>query len=140
MEKFELQLGEQHEKNAIFYVPTEKIRISEKQQKKVSRDKVERHKKWLMDHPDEDLLPINAHELEDGTFIIDGNGRHRYFAYLEMGYGVIPLNIKQREGFRPTKEEKKENNPYDIFYKLADRAVCRRRKRLKIKENPYVGY
>lgn len=92
-----------HVREAVYYVPIDKIRVSEKQQRKISRDKVEKHKKWLADHPDEDLLPIDAHELEDGTFIIDGNGRHRYFAYLEDGYTRIPLNIKQREGFQPTK-------------------------------------
>ena len=105
MENFELQPSEKHEKEAIFLVPIEKVRISEKQGRRVSRDKIERHKRFLTEYEDQDLLPIDAHELEDGTFIIDGNGRHRFFSYRELGYTVIPLNIKQREGFKPTKLE-----------------------------------
>lgn len=98
---------ERPEKNAVFFVPIDKIRVSEKQEHKISRDKVERHKKYLNKNEEKDLLPIDAHELEDGTFIIDGNGRHRYFAYLELGYSIVPLNIKGKEGFKPTKVEKK---------------------------------
>lgn len=100
------ELTEQHEKDTVFFVPINKIRVSEKQEHKISRDKVERHKKYLSENKEKDLLPIDAHELEDGTFIIDGNGRHRYFAYLELGYSIVPLNIKEREEFKPTKVEK----------------------------------
>jgi hypothetical protein len=96
---------EQHDRDAIFFVPIDRINVSEKQIRKISRDKVERHKKRLLEH-DDDLLPIDAHELEGGNFIIDGNGRHRFFAYKELGYTSIPLNIKSREGFQPTRIEK----------------------------------
>ena|SRR3989344_5127146 len=105
MKNIELQPNEEHKNEAVFLVPIEKIRVSEKQERKVSRDKIERHKKFLIEHEDQDLLPIDAHELRDGTFIIDGNGRHRFFAYRESGHTVIPLNIKQRDSFKPTKSE-----------------------------------
>lgn len=108
MERFKphYEPSEQHENEAIFSVPIDRIRVSDKQKRKISRDKVERHKKYLSKNEERDLPPIDAHELEDGTFIIDGNGRHRYFAYLELGYKTVPLNIKGREGFKPTKIEK----------------------------------
>jgi hypothetical protein len=99
---------EGHEKHAVFFIPIERIRVNEKQARRISRDKVERHKQYLLKHED-DLLPIDAHELEDETFIIDGNGRHRFHAYLELGYSTVPLNIKGREGFQPTKVEKRRH-------------------------------
>ena len=108
MEHFEphYEPTEQHEKDAIFFIPIDKIRVSDKQKRKISRDRVERHKKYLSENEEKDLLPIDAHELEDGTFIIDGSGRHRYFAYLELGYKTVPLNIKGRKEFKPTRIEK----------------------------------
>lgn len=107
MERFESHYEPtgQHKEHAVFYISIDQIRVAEKQLRKVSRDKVERHKQCLFKY--DDLLPIDAHELADGTFIINGNGRHRFFAYKELGYTSIPLNIKGREGFQPTKVEKR---------------------------------
>ncbi len=108
MERFEshYEPTEQYKERAVFLIPIDKIRVAEKQTRKVSRDKIERHKQRLLKH-DDDLLPIDAHELEDNTFIIDGNGRHRFFAYKELEYTSVPLNIKGREGFQPTKVKKR---------------------------------
>lgn len=108
MERFELNYEptEQHKEHAVFFIPIDQIRVAEKQARKVSRYKVERHKQRLLKY-DDDLLPIDAHELADGTFIIDGNGRHRFFAYKELGYTSVPLNIKGRKDFQPTKVEKR---------------------------------
>lgn len=107
MKKSELRYESigQYKENAVFFIPIDKIRVAEKQAQKISKDKVERHKQYLLKN-DSDLLPIDALELEDGTFVIDGNGRHRFFAYKELGYMSMPLNIKNRKGFRPTKIEK----------------------------------
>jgi hypothetical protein len=94
--------GEEHLKEAVYLIPIDKIRVSEKQKHKISQDKVDKHIKDLSES-EKDLLPIDALELEDGTFVIDGNGRHRYFAYSKLGYKMVPLNIKNRPGFKPTK-------------------------------------
>ena len=75
------------------YVLIEKVRVSAKQAKRVTRNKVEKHKKFL-ETCQEDLMPIDACKLTDGTFTIDGNGRHRYFAYLELGYREVPIFLK----------------------------------------------
>jgi hypothetical protein len=56
---------EQHKEHAVFFVPIDKIRVAEKQARKISKDKVERHKQQLLKH-ENDLLPIDARELEDG--------------------------------------------------------------------------
>jgi len=109
-ERFNLESKE----SVIQYVPIGKIRVSEKQSEKISRDKVEKHKKSLFEHKGKELLPIDALALEDGTFVIDGNGRHRFFAYKEMGYELIPLNIKQNKGFQPTKELKSKRDERPI--------------------------
>ena len=82
------------------YVPLDNIRVSAKQREKVSFDKVKRHIEAL--NRGNDLVPIDVHRLDDGTFVIDGNGRHRYFAYLEAGIPLVPVNVKQSKNFRPT--------------------------------------
>ena len=91
--------------SSIELVPLSLIRVSDRQSRRVSRDKVERHRMRLeLEKGAEDLLPLDASRLEDGTYIIDGNGRHRFLAYTEAGISHIPLNIKQNKGFRPTKK------------------------------------
>ena len=94
------------ESNMVCYIEIKKIHISENQKRKVSRDRIEKHKKFLFENPEKDLMPIDVNQLADSSYVIAGNGRHRYFAYEELGYKSIPLNIKQRKGFRPTENEK----------------------------------
>jgi hypothetical protein len=67
------------------------IRVSEKQARKVSEDKVCRHIRAL--ESSEELYPIELHLLADKTFTIAGNGRHRYFAYFRSGYSHIPAIV-----------------------------------------------
>jgi hypothetical protein len=68
------------------------IRISDKQKRKVSDDKVRRHMVYL--ETGEDLYPIDVCAIGDGTFTIAGNGRHRYLAYLYSGYSHIPVIVQ----------------------------------------------
>ena len=76
------------------YIPVREIRVSKKQMRRVSRDKVARHMR-LLDEGAE-LMAIEVNRLADGTYVIAGNGRHRYFAYLELGYTFIPVTEKSR--------------------------------------------
>ena len=89
---------------SVELVPISSIRVAEKQERKISWDRVERHRVKL-EEGTEDLLPLDVHRLEDGTYIIGGNGRHRYFAYKEAGFKHIPINVKQNDGFVPTTEK-----------------------------------
>lgn len=125
-EKFKFEKAEERE-SAVEWIPIEKIMIDKEQMGKISRDKVERHKKELLEG--KELLSIDALELEDGTFVIDGNGRHRYFAYLEQGYTNVPLNIKQREGFKPTRAPER----------LRDTKPIEKRERRQLREEKRKG-
>src|SRR3989338_8630099 len=80
------------ESNMVCYIEIKKIHISENQKRKVSRDRIEKHKKFLFENPEKDLMPIDVNQLADSSYVIAGNGRHRYYAYLEMGYSHIPAN------------------------------------------------
>ncbi|KPJ85611.1 hypothetical protein AMJ57_02540 [Parcubacteria bacterium SG8_24] len=77
------------------FIPICQIRVSEKQKRRVSRDKVERHRRRLEDGAE--LMAIEVNRLADGTYVIAGNGRHRYFAYLELGFTMIPVTPKTKE-------------------------------------------
>ncbi len=79
---------------ATVFIPIDMIRVSAKQTSKVCQKKVRRHLESL-DAGDE-LMPIDVRQLDDGTYIIAGNGRHRYFAYREAGYTTIPVSLKSR--------------------------------------------
>lgn len=68
------------------------IRVSEKQVRKVARDKISHHQKTL--NSGEELYPIDLHGLGDGTYTIAGNGRHRYFSYVCSGYSHIPAIVR----------------------------------------------
>lgn len=68
-----------------------RIRVNEKQAKKIAWNKVFGHVQQL-EHGEE-LYPIELHKLGDGTFTIAGNGRHRYFAYVHSGYSNIPAIV-----------------------------------------------
>lgn len=69
------------------------IRVSEKQQRKVSKVKVQKHLQSL-EKDQGDVYPIDVHALGDGTYIVAGNGRHRYYAYILAGYDTIPAYIR----------------------------------------------
>jgi len=68
-----------------------KIRVNHKQARKVSQEKVQAHRVSL--EQGEDLYPVDVHMLNDGTFTVAGNGRHRFFAYLYSGYKSIPAIV-----------------------------------------------
>lgn len=59
-------------------------------QHNLSRDKVERHRLQIQRG---DTMPIDLRRLEDGTYVIAGNGRHRFTAYLDEGFTWIPANV-----------------------------------------------
>ncbi len=76
------------------YIPIQEIRVSKKQMRRVSQDKITRHMRRLDEGAE--LMAIEVNRLADGTYVIAGNGRHRYFAYLELGYIYIPVVEKTR--------------------------------------------
>lgn len=73
---------------AIRYVPISDIRVSERGN--LARDKIEGHCRRLQD---DDGMPIDVRQLADGTYVIAGNGRHRYAAYCAEGFRIIPCNV-----------------------------------------------
>lgn len=75
----------------VLLVAIASIRISQKQMCKVSLDKVSKHAHDL--ERGCDLYPIDLRQLGDGTYTINGNGRHRYFAYLRTGLTHIPAIV-----------------------------------------------
>jgi hypothetical protein len=77
----------------IQLLPIASLRVSKKQKVKVSHDKVHRHLLYL-ERGGEDVYPIDVHKLGDGTYIVAGNGRHRYFAYALAGYLHIPAIVQ----------------------------------------------
>lgn len=72
------------------FLPIESIRVSERQRFRVAQEKVERH---IAEIQRGDVMPIVCAPLGDGTYIIRGNGRHRYFAYLAEGFPSVPAEI-----------------------------------------------
>jgi hypothetical protein len=76
-----------------FFIPIGLVRVSEKQSRKVDSTKVRRHLAALEDG---DLMAIDVHALDDGTYVIAGNGRHRYFAYLAAGHSSILVQLVSR--------------------------------------------
>ncbi len=79
----------------VILLPLTSIRVSEKQKRKVSEDKVRRHLQFL--ETGNDALPIEVHALGDDTYTIAGNGRHRFFAYVFGGYSHIPVIVQNSD-------------------------------------------
>ncbi len=79
----------------VILLPLTSIRVSEKQKRKVSEDKVFRHLQSI--ETGNDTLPIEVHALGDGTYTIAGNGRHRFFAYVFGGYSHIPAIVQNAD-------------------------------------------
>lgn len=48
--------------------------------------------RWLMEHPDLDLPPLNVRPKDNGTYRIH-DGRHRFVAYVLAERGTIPIVI-----------------------------------------------
>lgn len=72
------------------FIPIESIRVSAKQARRIAAAKVAAHRTRIQTG---DVLPITCAALGDGTYVIRGNGRHRYFAYLEEGFPSIPVEV-----------------------------------------------
>lgn len=53
-------------------------------------EKVVRYTKWLRDHPDEEMDPIEVTYKLNGTFRI-WNGRHRFLSYVLAERPHIPI-------------------------------------------------
>lgn len=77
--------------DTVLYIPIGLIRVSAKQARKVCPGKVDGHVAAL--EAGHEPLPIDVHKLDDGSYTIAGNGRHRYFAYLAAGYATIPVRV-----------------------------------------------
>lgn len=74
-----------------FFIPIDLIRVSPKQARKVCQKKVAAHLAAI--EAGDEPMPIDVRQLEDGSYVISGNGRHRYFAYLAAGYSTIPATL-----------------------------------------------
>jgi hypothetical protein len=74
-----------------FFIPIDSIRVSPKQARKVCQKKVSLHLATI--EAGDEPMPIDVRQLQDGSYVIDGNGRHRYFAYLAAGYATIPVTL-----------------------------------------------
>jgi hypothetical protein len=81
--------------DTVQFVAVAFIRVNYKQANKVCHHKVSKHVREL-ETGTSDLHPIELHTIGDGTFIIAGNGRHRYFAYVSCGYSQIPAIVHQQ--------------------------------------------
>lgn len=69
-------------------IPVELIRVSGKQLRRLSPDRVARHVAAG------DFRPIDLIDCGD-FFVIGGNGRHRYFAAISMGWRQIPAFVSR---------------------------------------------
>jgi len=56
--------------------------------------KVVEYHRWLLDHPGEDLPPIEVRRKPNGTYRIF-DGRHRFLAYVLAEREEIPATIAQ---------------------------------------------
>lgn len=77
----------------VLCIPIDLIRVSPKQARKVCPGKVAGHVAAL--EAGHEPMPIDVHELDDGSYVIAGNGRHRYFAYLAAGYSTVPARVRR---------------------------------------------
>jgi hypothetical protein len=67
------------------------IRVSDKQLKKIDRNKVDKHRKFLEEGGE--MFPIDVVRINEEEFCICGNGRHRYFGTIEAGFTMIEVNV-----------------------------------------------
>ena len=77
------------------WIPIEKIGVSEKQRRKITPSKVEKHR--IAYENGDEVCPIDvvAHNSENGVirYRILGNGRHRFFGAVEAGLPAIECVI-----------------------------------------------
>ena len=68
-----------------------KIKVSKKQRRKLDSHKVKKHR--MAFEMGEDVYPIDVVKIDEDTYNICGNGRHRYFGAIEAGLTYIEANI-----------------------------------------------
>ena len=67
------------------------IKVSNKQRRKVDPTKVEKHRKAFEEGIE--VMPIDVVRIDEDTYNICGNGRHRYFGAVEAGLIYIEANV-----------------------------------------------
>lgn len=72
------------------FIPINNIAVSERQLRKCDKHKIAKHVQSLENG---DAFPIDVSRIGPDLYVINGNGRHRFFAYREAGYTSIPVNI-----------------------------------------------
>ena len=78
------------------WVNIKNIKVSAKQYKKIDKKKVAIHVRDI--EMGKYIMPIDVHEIEADTFVIAGNGRHRYFAAIEAGEEFIEVCLRSSTG------------------------------------------
>lgn len=73
------------------WIEIRKIKVNAKQLKKLDRHKVEEHRKSFEEG--EYVMPIDVVMIDDESYCINGNGRHRFFGAVEAGLTMIEANV-----------------------------------------------
>jgi hypothetical protein len=67
------------------------IKVSEKQFRKVDKNKVEKHRRHFEEGGQ--VMQIDVVKINDNEYCICGNGRHRYFGAIAAGFEMIEVNV-----------------------------------------------
>ena len=73
------------------WIDTQNIRVNKKQLKKIDKKKVENHRKSF--EMGIEVMPIDVVKIDENEYVINGNGRHRFFGAIAAGFTMIDVNI-----------------------------------------------